>query len=101
MAFIMLSMMFILLPRASVSAERISEVLKTETEIKNPNNPKEFDKEKIGYVEFKDVSFCYDGAKEDVLEDISFIAKPGETTAFIGSTGSRKINIDKFDTKIL
>lgn len=101
MAFIMLSMMFVLLPRASVSAERISEVLKTETEIKNPKNPKEFNKDKIGYVEFKNVNFCYDGAKEDVLEDINFIAKPGETTAFIGSTGSRKINISKFNTKIL
>lgn len=101
MAFIMLSMMFILLPRASVSASRILEVLTTETEIKDPKNPKKFDKTKKGYLEFKNVSFCYDGAKEKVLENINFIAKPGETTAFIGSTGSRKININKFNTKIL
>lgn len=90
MAFLMVSMMFIILPRASVSADRISEVLKTDPSIKDPKEPKEFNKNKIGYVEFKNVDFRYDGAKENVLEQINFIAKPGETTAFIGSTGSGK-----------
>lgn len=90
MAFLMISMIFIMLPRASISANRISEVLDTESKIKDPKNPKEFKKDMIGVVEFKDVSFSYEDADEKVLENISFIAKPGETTAFIGSTGSGK-----------
>ena len=95
MSFLMMSMMFIMFPRASVSGNRISEVLHTEPSIKDPENAKEFDKNKIGYVEFKDVSFKYEGADEYVLEDISFVAKPGETTAFIGSTGSGKSTLIK------
>ena len=90
MAFLMLAMMFIMLPRASVSGNRIDEVLRTPTKIKDPENPKDFDPDRKGYVEFKHVSFSYEGASEKVLDDINFIAKPGETTAFIGSTGSGK-----------
>lgn len=95
MSFLMMSMMFIMFPRASVSGNRIAEVLSTEPSIKDPENAKEFDKDKIGYVEFKDVSFKYEGADEYVLEDISFVAKPGQTTAFIGSTGSGKSTLIK------
>ena len=90
MSFLVLSMIFIMLPRASVSAERIADVLETENTIKNPKEPKKFDKNKIGYVEFKNVSFQYEAGEEMVLDNISFIAKPGETTAFIGATGSGK-----------
>lgn len=95
MSFLMISMIFVMLPRASVSAERIAEVLETESSINNPEKPKEFDKEKIGYVEFKDVSFQYEDGEELVLEHISFTAKPGETTAFIGATGSGKSTLIK------
>ncbi len=90
MAFLMLAMIFILVPRASVSAERIYEVLTTESSILDPASPKGFDPGMTGVVEFKDVSFKYEGAEEDVLCDINFTAKPGEVTAFIGSTGSGK-----------
>ena len=75
--------------KASVSAERIYEVLSTENSVKDPSAPKHMEQTK-GLVEFKDVSFRYDGAETDVLEHISFTAKPGQTTAFIGSTGSGK-----------
>ena len=95
MSFLMMSMMFIIFPRSAVSANRISEVLETEPIIKNPNKEKNFNKNKIGYVEFKNVSFKYEGADEYVLENISFTAKPGETTAFIGSTGSGKSTLIK------
>ncbi|MBQ9298586.1 MAG: ABC transporter ATP-binding protein [Clostridia bacterium] len=95
MSFLFITMIFITFPRAEVSAKRISEVLETDVNIKNPEKPEEFKKDKIGYVEFKDVSFKYDGADEYVLENISFIAKPGETTAFIGSTGSGKSTLIK------
>lgn len=90
MSFLMIAMIAIMLPRASVAANRIYEVLSTETKIKDPDNPKEFDESKKGLVEFKNVTFKYPGANEAVLENISFVAKPGETTAFIGSTGSGK-----------
>lgn len=90
MSFLMIAMIAIMLPRASVAANRIYEVLSTETKIKDPENPKEFDESKKGLVEFKNVTFKYPGANEAVLENISFVAKPGETTAFIGSTGSGK-----------
>jgi len=90
MAFLMISMVSIILPRASVSAKRITEVLDTDVLINDPKNPKGFDASKKGYVEFKDVSFRYPDAKEDVLSHISFTARPGETTAIIGSTGSGK-----------
>lgn len=92
-AFLMMSMMFILIPRASVSANRIVEVLETELEIKDPENPKEFDDLLKGVVEFKNVSFKYDGAEENMLKNIDFKALPGETTAIIGSTGSGKTTL--------
>ena len=89
MSFLMISMISIMLPRASVSANRISEVLYTDLSIKN-NEIAEFKKDKKGIVEYKNVSFKYPGAEDYVIEDISFTAKPGETTAIIGSTGSGK-----------
>ncbi len=94
-SFIMLSVMFIMVPRASVSAGRVVEVIETESVIKDPEKPAVFDNELPvrGVVEFKDVSFRYPGASEYVLNNISFIAKPGQTTAFIGSTGSGKSTV--------
>jgi ATP-binding cassette subfamily B protein len=92
-AFLMLSFMFIILPRASVSAGRIADVLETEPIIIDPLNPKRFKVRDSGTVEFRNVTFRYPGAEEDVLHDISFIARPGQTTAFIGSTGSGKSTI--------
>jgi ATP-binding cassette subfamily B protein len=90
MAFLMISMVSVMLPRASVSASRIAEVLDTEVIINDPKELKEFSPDKKGYVEFKNVYFKYPGAEEYLLSDITFTAKPGETTAFIGSTGSGK-----------
>ncbi|MCI6190878.1 MAG: ABC transporter ATP-binding protein/permease [Clostridium sp.] len=90
MAFLMITMMSIMLPRASVSAVRVDEVLNTKLSINDNENPQKFDKNKKGVVEFKNVSFKYPDADEDILTNISFTAKPGETTAFIGSTGSGK-----------
>jgi ATP-binding cassette subfamily B protein len=90
MSFLMISMVSIMLPRASVSAQRISEVLDREAVIVDPMNPKELGKDFKGCIEFKDVFFRYPGAEECVLEGVSFVAEPGETTAFIGSTGSGK-----------
>lgn len=90
MSFLMISMMFIMVPRASVSAERIAEVLATEPDVVSPAQPKPFCPEKRGVVEFENVSFRYANAEEDVLHEISFRAEPGKTTAFIGSTGSGK-----------
>ncbi|ATD55540.1 ABC transporter ATP-binding protein [Clostridium chauvoei] len=90
MSFLMISMVSIMLPRASVSAGRIDEVLTTELVIENPKKEEEFKKDKRGLVEFKNVSFRYPNAEEDVLSNITFTANPGETTAFIGSTGSGK-----------
>ena len=89
MSFLFISMMFIMVPRASVSAERIYEVLYTENRVKNPEQPQHV-KEAKGVVRFDNVSFRYDGADAEVLSHISFTARPGETTAFIGSTGSGK-----------
>ncbi len=89
-AFIMLSMMFIILPRASVSADRIAEVLATEPSIVDPKTPLVYGADFAGTIEFKDVSFRYPGATDDVLSKISFTAKPGQTTAIIGTTGSGK-----------
>lgn len=90
MSFLFISVIFIMVPRASVSAGRIADVLETEPRIQDPKDPKDFVPEKKGWVEFDHVSFRYEGAEEDVLHDISFTAKPGQTTAFIGSTGSGK-----------
>jgi ATP-binding cassette subfamily B multidrug efflux pump len=93
MSFLMLSMMFIILPRASVSADRIADVLDTELSITDPEKPKQLTDQFRGNIEFRNVSFRYPGADEDVLHDISFTARPGQTTAFIGSTGSGKSTI--------
>ncbi|MEG0383192.1 MAG: ABC transporter ATP-binding protein [Solibacillus sp.] len=93
MSFLMLSMMFILVPRAAVSAGRIVEVLETEVSIVDPENPKAFHSDTKGFVEFKHVHFRYNGAEEDALRGITFTAKPGQTTAIIGSTGSGKTTI--------
>jgi len=90
MAFIMIAMIFVMIPRASVAATRVFEVLETNVSIIDPQNPKTFDEDKKGFVEFKNVEFSYPGAEEAVLHDINFTAKPGQMTAFIGSTGSGK-----------
>ncbi len=89
-AFLMMSFMFIMIPRASASAQRIDEVLKTKLSILDPKKPKKLDGDVKGLVEFRNVSFKYDGAEEYALKDIDFKALPGQTTAFIGSTGSGK-----------
>ncbi|WP_459479189.1 ABC transporter ATP-binding protein [Clostridium saccharoperbutylacetonicum] len=93
MAFLMMAMMFIMIPRASVSAARIADVLETDPSIKDPISPLNIKASLKGLIEFKNVCFSYPGAEEDVLHDINFIAKPGETTAFIGSTGSGKSSL--------
>ncbi|MEI7667587.1 MAG: ABC transporter ATP-binding protein, partial [Erysipelotrichaceae bacterium] len=90
MSFLMISMMFIMLPRAQVSGNRIADVLEAKNTILDPIDPRTFDSSKKGNVEFQHVSFRYANAHEDVLHDVSFVAKPGQTTAFIGSTGSGK-----------
>ena len=90
MAFLMISMVSVMLPRASVSAQRIEEVLQTKSVIEDPKESKPFDETKKGVVQYRHVSFRYPGAEETVLEDIDFTALPGQTTAFIGSTGSGK-----------
>ena len=92
MAFLMMSMMFIMIPRASVSAVRIADVLESDPQIKNRPDALLFSSSE-GVLRFDHVSFRYPGAEEDVLHDIDFTAKPGETTAFIGSTGSGKSTI--------
>ncbi len=89
MSFLMISMLSIMLPRASVSMKRIDEVLTTPLTIKEVDHPKTIENPK-GEVEFHNVSFCYPDAKENILSNINFKARPGETTAFIGSTGSGK-----------
>lgn len=92
MSFIMVTMMFIMVPRAAVSGDRIAEVLETRPGILDPESPKSPSSGPAprGTVEFRDVSFRYPGAEEDALEHITFTARPGETTAFIGSTGAGK-----------
>lgn len=90
MSFLMLSMMFILIPRASVSAQRIVEVLETPILIEEPKDPKALPKDAKGVIEFKSVSFRYPGAEEDMIKDLSFKAESGKMTAIIGSTGSGK-----------
>ena len=93
MAFLMISMISIMLPRASVSARRINEVIEKEPSIKDKKEVKKLDSNKKGLVEFKNVSFRYPDADTEILEDINFTAKPGETTAIIGSTGSGKSTV--------
>ena len=90
MGFLMLCMLSIMLPRAAVAADRVEEVLSSRTVIHDPEQPKEFSDTKRGLLVFDHVSFKYPGADENVLHDITFTAKPGETTAIIGSTGSGK-----------
>ena len=90
MSFLMICMISVMLPRAAVSAERVDEVLRSKTKIHDPKVPKNLPENGKGEVAFEHVSFRYPGAEEDVLHDISFTAKPGETTAFIGSTGCGK-----------
>lgn len=90
MSFLFIAMIFVMVPRASVSAERINEVLTSENAVTDPEAPKHLSRPVHGEVAFHNVSFRYGGAAEDVLHDISFTARPGETTAFIGSTGSGK-----------
>ncbi len=93
MAFLMISMISIMLPRASVSANRINEVTETVPSIKDKKQTRKFDTNKKGLVEFKNVSFRYPDADTEILEDINFTARPGETTAIIGSTGSGKSTV--------
>lgn len=90
MSFLMICMISVMLPRAAVSATRVDEVLTSDTLIHDPKEPDRFDEQGNGEVSFDHVSFRYPGAEEDVLHDITFTAKPGQTTAFIGSTGSGK-----------
>ena len=93
MAFLMISMISIMLPRAAVSARRINEVIDREPSIKDKKETKKFDPNKKGLVEFKNVSFRYPDADTEILEDINFTAEPGKTTAIIGSTGSGKSTV--------
>ena len=93
MAFLMISMISIMLPRAAVSARRINEVLEAEPSIVDKKETKKFDPSKKGLVEFKNVSFRYPDADTEILEDINFTAEPGKTTAIIGSTGSGKSTV--------
>lgn len=90
MSFLFISMMFIMVPRASVSADRINEILETESSVQDKPDARHLSSDFKGVVEFQDVSFRYEGADADVLEHVSFTARPGQTTAFIGSTGSGK-----------
>jgi len=93
MSFLMLTMMFIMLPRAAVSADRIADVLETAPSIHDPAAPQPFPAPFRGQVEFRDVGFRYPGAEENVLCGITFTAQPGQTTAIIGSTGSGKSTV--------
>lgn len=92
-SFLMASMLFIMVPRAQASSRRINEVLDLDPEIADPANPETPDPAVRGYVEFRNVSFYYHGAEQSALKDISFTARPGETTAIIGSTGSGKSSL--------
>ena len=89
-AVLMVTMMFIMIPRAQAAAERVNEVLAITPEINDPENPKKTSPDKKGYVEFKDVAFSYHGAEQPAISNISFSVNPGETTAIIGGTGSGK-----------
>jgi ATP-binding cassette subfamily B protein len=93
MSFLMLTMIIIFLSRSVVSLQRIGEILNTKNSIKESKNPKKFSKKSKGKVEYKNVSFAYANSEESVIKNISFTANPGETTAFIGSTGSGKSTV--------
>lgn len=92
-SFLMISLIFIMVPRASVSAQRVADVIETEPEIHDPEKPKKFKPSVKGIVEFKNVTFQYPGADTPVLKDVSFTANAGETTAIVGSTGSGKSTV--------
>lgn len=92
-SFLMLSMMFIIIPRAAVSGDRVADVLETEPSINDPEQPRQFPAPFQGAIEFRHVKFRYPDAEEDVLHDITFTALPGQTTAFLGTTGSGKSTI--------
>jgi ATP-binding cassette subfamily B protein len=92
-SFLMVTIIFVMLPRASVSAVRISEVLETEPVINDPDKPQKYTGNQKGLVEFRNITFRYPGAEDDVLKNITLVAKPGQTTAFIGSTGSGKTTL--------
>ena len=89
-SFLMLVMIMVMLPRAQVSINRVNEILATDNSIKEPKHPGHLDDKQRGIVEFRHVTFTYPGAESPVLNDINFTAKPGQVTAFIGSTGSGK-----------
>ena len=93
MAFLMMSMIFVMLPSAAVSADRVADILDTETSLRDPEERKSFDGAFSRTVEFRNVSFKYPNAQEDALHDISFTARPGQTTAIIGATGAGKSSI--------
>jgi ATP-binding cassette subfamily B multidrug efflux pump len=90
MSFLIVSITFMMMPRAGVSAQRISEVIETEATVKDPERPVKFDPGSRGHIEFRNVAFKYPGADDYVLQDISFKAGPGETIAFVGGTGCGK-----------
>lgn len=92
-SFLMLVIIMVMVPRAHVSVERIGEILTTENSVREPDSPKRPDESKSGLVEFKHVTFTYPDAESPVLNDIDFVARPGETTAIIGSTGSGKSTV--------
>jgi ATP-binding cassette subfamily B protein len=92
-SFLMLSFVFIMLPRAAVSADRIAEVLATRSSVIDPDQAESFGRSFTGSIEFRSVSFRYPGAEEDVLKDVSFTVPPGQTTAIIGTTGSGKSSL--------
>jgi ATP-binding cassette subfamily B multidrug efflux pump len=92
-AFLMMSMMFIFLPRAAVAGDRLADVIETDLVITDPPDPRQFKQPFAGEIEFRNVSFRYPSALADVLHSISFTARPGETTAFIGSTGCGKSTV--------
>lgn len=93
MSFLMFSIIFIMVPRAAVSAGRINEVIETQSTIRDPKKPKSPAKNGKGKIEFREVTYTYPGAENPVLSGISFVAEPGQTTAFIGSTGSGKTTL--------
>ncbi len=93
MSFLFIAFIFIMLPRAQVSAERIDEVLKTEISIQDPPNPKTLNDGPCTELRFDNVTFCYDNADEHALCEVSFVAKPGQTTAIIGATGAGKTTL--------
>jgi ATP-binding cassette subfamily B protein len=93
MSFLFVAMAFVFIPRAAVSARRVAEVLDAEPSLRDPETPQAFDPNKRGVVEFQNVSFRYRGAEADALSGVTFTARPGETTALIGSTGSGKSTV--------